>query len=157
VIASAARRHLGFALALVLAASGGTAGSATLQVLNGTGRVVAEETLGEAGRWCLVWNHSVTDIEVTDCFQTKAGMMVLESSHQPDFAAGLGHIPGRGSLRSDGHGGYWIEGIDAAMPASGLVIRRGGPEVAHRLRIGAKERALPGSQGERLIIRLGEE
>ena len=148
-------RLLGAALALALAAT--PAGAAALVVVDEAGRVVTKEALGTDGRWCLVWNHSVTGIEVTDCFRAEDGRMLLEWSHQPDFAAGLGHIPGRGAMRSDGCGGYRIEGIDAVLPASGLAIRRGGPAVRHRIEIAGVERPLPGRQGERLVIRLAEE
>lgn len=137
------------------AAPDGAPASPVLEVIDGEGRVRAAEPLGPEGRWCLVWNHSVTGIEVADCFRAEAGRLVLEASHQPDFAAGLGAVPGRGSVRSDGAGGYVIEGIEAAMPEEGLAIRRGGAAVNHRLRLGYAERPLPpGAPGERLLLRL---
>lgn len=152
-----AGRLCGAALALALAAVPGRAGAAVLVVVDEAGAVVAREPLATDGRWCLIWNHSVTGIEVADCFRIERGRMLLDSSHQPDFAAGLGHIPGRGQVRSDGSGGYLIEGIATAVPGSGLLVRRGGAAVRHRLRIGDIERELPGRQGERLVIRLAEE
>jgi hypothetical protein len=153
VTARAAGRLLGAVLAVAVPA---TAGAAALVVKDEGGRVVAEAPLGPGGRWCLVWNHSVTGIEVTDCFRAEGGRMLLTSSHQPDFAAGLGHVPGRGVMRSDGDGGYLIEGIDAVLPEAGLVVRRGGEAVGHRIAVGGVERPLPGRQGERLVIRLEE-
>lgn len=56
--------------------------------------------------------------------------MVLMRSRQPDFAAGLGHIPGRGRQVSDGAGGYWIIDIDEPVPGDAYVLRPGaGPVI----------------------------
>jgi hypothetical protein len=144
------------ALALVLAPP--AAAGPVLEVRDSADRLTMATELGSDGRWCLVWNHSVTGIEVRDCFRSEAGRLILEASHQPDFAAGLGHIPGRGTTRSDGAGGYWIEGIDAPLPASGLALRRGGPAVGHRIAVGSTIRPLPpGPRGERLTLRLAED
>ncbi|WP_346795649.1 DUF1850 domain-containing protein [Halomonas sp. Bachu 37] len=84
-------------------------------------------------RWCVGWNHSVKGFPVHDCYRNVAGDMVLERSHQPDFAAGLGHIYGRGEQLSDGRGGYWIEHIDEPVPGNRYVLRVGSKEVDHRL------------------------
>jgi hypothetical protein len=130
----------------------GAAASAFL-VVEAEGVAIMREPLGPDGRWCLVWEHSVTGITVSDCFRAEGASMVLERSHQPDFAAGLGEVPGRGTTVSDGAGGYWIEGIEAPMP-DGVALRRGGPAVAHRVRIAGAEHPLPGAQGERLVLRL---
>ena len=73
---------------------------------------------------------------VTDCYENRGGRMVLVRSHQPDFAAGLGHIPGRGRQVSDGAGGYWILDIDEPVPGGVLVLRPGRGNVDHRLRLG---------------------
>tara|TARA_B100000700_G_scaffold45221_1_gene47232 strand:+ start:25084 stop:25566 length:483 start_codon:yes stop_codon:yes gene_type:complete len=83
--------------------------------------------------WCLKWNHSVEGFPVLDCYRNEHGRMVLERSHQPDFAAGLGHVPGRGRQVSDGHGGYWIEGIHEPVPGDRYLLRVGAPRVNHRL------------------------
>lgn len=68
--------------------------------------------------------------------------MVLVRSHQPDFAAGLGHIPGRGAQTSDGHGGYWIEGIDEPVPGNAYILRPGAGFVDHRIWMGGTEVSL---------------
>lgn len=86
--------------------------------------------------WCLLWNHSVQGFAVSDCYVNRGGRMVLMRSHQPDFAAGLGHIPGRGRQVSDGAGGYWIEDINEPVPGNAYALRTGGPGVDHRLEIG---------------------
>jgi hypothetical protein len=83
-----------------------------------------------------LWRHSVQGFEVSDCYENRGGQMVLVRAHLPDFAAGLDHIPGRGRQVSDGHGGYWIEDIDEVVPGGAYVLRPGGPEVDHRLRVG---------------------
>ena len=156
----AAERRPGLRAALVaaaLAAFPAPAAAGLLVVEDQDGHLIAAEELGPDGRWCLVWNHSVAGFAVSDCFRFDAGRLVLERSHQPDFAAGLGDVPGRGTVHGDGRGGYWIEGIEAPVPASGLVVRLGGPAVAHRLRIGHAERPLPDDRrGERVTIRVEE-
>lgn len=118
------------------------AGAAVLRVVDEAGAVLFETALARDARWCLVWNHSVTGIEVRDCFRHDDGRMVLERSRQPDFAAGLGHTPGRGVQVSDGAGGYWIEAMNVAMPGDELPLRVGGPRVDHRLLIGNREVSL---------------
>lgn len=85
------------------------------------------------GSWCLHWNHSVTGIAVQDCYRTEAGQMQLSHSWQPDFAAGLGHFEGRGTLVSHPQGGYLIESINEPVPGNGLWIRVGSESVAHTL------------------------
>lgn len=102
-------------------------------LLDQAGRIIEQRTVIDGVEWCLLWNHSVTGFEVSDCFVTDAGRLRLVRSHQPDFAAGLGHLPGRGVQRSDGAGGYWIEAIDAWLPAEGLALRVGASSVDHRI------------------------
>lgn len=85
------------------------------------------------GHWCLHWRHSVTGIAVEDCYRTEAGQMQLSHSWQPDFAAGLGHFEGRGTLVSHPQGGYLIESINEPVPGNGLWIRVGSESVAHTL------------------------
>jgi hypothetical protein len=84
----------------------------------------------------VLWRHSVQGFEVSDCYENRGGHMVLVQSHTPDFAAGLGHIPGRGRQVSDGQGGYWILDIDEPVPGDAYVLRPGGPNVDHRLQVG---------------------
>jgi hypothetical protein len=67
--------------------------------------------------------------------------MVLVRSRLPDFAAGLGHIPGRGRQVSDGDGGYWILDIDEPVPGDAYVLRPGASApVDHRLQRGLERR-----------------
>ena len=93
---------------------------------------LARLPIADGAGWCVLWRHSVAGFEVADCYENRGGAMVLVSSRQPDFAAGLGHIPGRGVQRSDGAGGYVIEGIDEPVPGAAYV-RPGGPAVDHRV------------------------
>ncbi|MFC3286025.1 DUF1850 domain-containing protein [Litchfieldella rifensis] len=105
--------------------------------------------------WCLVWNHSVEGFPVHDCYRNRNGRMVLERSHQPDFAAGLGHVLGRGQPVSDGAGGYWIEDIDEPVPGNRYLLRVGSPEVNHRLVSGDTRVSLSElATGERVLISL---
>ena len=62
--------------------------------------------------------------------------MVLVQSHLPDFAAGLGHIPGRGRQVSDGQGGYFIRDINEPVRGNAYILRPGLPPVDHRLQVG---------------------
>jgi hypothetical protein len=110
------------------------ADAGALDVRDDAGAVVASIALPDDGRWCLVWNHSVTGEEVRDCFRTEARALILERSHQIDFSsAGLGHVPGRGTVVPDPGGGQWIEGIGMAVPDGALPLRVGGSAVDHRI------------------------
>jgi hypothetical protein len=100
------------------------------------GAEIARLPVPDGAGWCVLWRHSVQGFEVADCYENRGGRMVLVTSRQPDFAAGLGHIPGRGVQRSDGAGGYVIEGIDEPVPGDAYVLRPGGPEVDHRIALG---------------------
>ena len=114
------------------------AGCALLQVTSGEGgtqAVHASVPLAEEP-WCLAWNHSVAGFTVRDCFVVRAGQLLLVSSHQPDFAAGLGHFEGRGEFRPHPRGGYLIAGIDEPVPNNRLTLRVGAPSVAHRIEVG---------------------
>lgn len=102
----------------------------------GDGTEIARLSVPEGGEWCVLWNHSVQGFPVTDCYENRDGRMVLTRSRQPDFAAGLGHIPGRGRQVSDGEGGYWILEIDEAVPGDAYVLRPGAGPVDHRLQVG---------------------
>lgn len=59
--------------------------------------------------------------------------MLLTATHTPAFDAGLGHIPGRGRLESDGEGGYWVRDIDEPVPGNAYLIRVASMRVDHRL------------------------
>ncbi len=90
--------------------------------------------LPDSGHWCLHWHHSVQGFLVRDCFRVDAsGTLLLDTSYQPDFAAGLDHIPGRGRLESDGEGGYIIENINEPVPGNRLRLRVGSQAVDHRI------------------------
>ena len=97
------------------------------------GTEIARLSIAEGDGWCVLWRHSVQGFEVADCYENREGRMVLVRSRQPDFAAGLGHIPGRGRQVSDGKDGYWILDIDEPVPGDAYVLRAGSMKVDHRL------------------------
>lgn len=145
----------GLIVCAALAASPAAAGGAVIRVTDEADAVLFERQVARDETWCLVWNHSVTGIEVSDCFRQDGGRLVLARSHQPDFAAGLGDIPGRGRVVSDGAGGYWIEDIDMPLEGDRVPLRLGGPKVDHRLRIGGTEYSLRArSPGARVTLEL---
>lgn len=157
--ASRSRRAFGpatfCALTLGCAMSPAWGDGARLEVLDDVGHALVTLPMPEGERWCLEWNHSVTGIRVQDCYRHFQGKMVLERSHQPDFAAGLGHVPGRGRQVSDGQGGYWIEDIDEPVAGNRYQLRVGSKKVDHRLlhegrRTSLSERAA----GKRVTIHL---
>src|SRR5690554_1969383 len=104
-----------------------------LEVRDAQGAALLSWPMAEGERWCLHWNHSVAGFLVRDCFATIDGRMMLERSHQPDFAAGLGHIPGRGEMTSAPEGGYWIENMDEYVPNNCYRLRVGAQGVNHTL------------------------
>jgi hypothetical protein len=122
----------GGSLTLLLLAVPAGAADLTARLQDGT--EIARLRVDDGSGWCVLWRHSVQGFEVEDCYENQDGRMVLVRSHQPDFAAGLGHIPGRGRQVSDGAGGYWILGIDEPVPANAYVLRPGSMAVDHRLR-----------------------
>lgn len=97
---------------------------------------IARFDVPEGSGWCVLWHHSVEGFEVSDCYENRKGRMVLVWSHLPDFAAGLGHIPGRGEQVTDGAGGYLILNIDEPVPQNAYILRPGLGPVDHRLRVG---------------------
>lgn len=112
---------------------------------------LVEIGLPKAGRWCLVWNHSVQGFPVTDCFQMEGGQLVLDSSHTPDFAAGLGYTSGRGTLTSDDKHGYRIVDMQVAIPNNRLALRVGAPSVNHRIELGARLISLSDLAADQLV------
>lgn len=70
---------------------------------------------------------------MADCFVNRAGRLVLDRAYLHDFAAGLGEVRGRGTLVAAPEGGYWIMGIDEALPDNRLTLRIGPARVGHRL------------------------
>lgn len=113
-----------------------------LEVLLENGQTIFQEPVAEGTRWCIFWNHSVQHFLVRDCFVASDGQMLLERSHQPDFAAGLGHIPGRGTMVSAPEGGYWIENINEPVPNNCLRLRVGAPGVDHRIIVNQRDENL---------------
>ncbi|SMC95569.1 DUF1850 domain-containing protein [Primorskyibacter flagellatus] len=118
-------------LALFLTALPALAEDLTATLPDGT--ELARLTMPDGAGWCVLWHHSVQGFEVQDCYRNQEGRMVLERSHQPDFAAGLGHLPGRGQQISDGAGGYWIEDIGEPVPGDAYLLRPGTMAVNHRI------------------------
>jgi hypothetical protein len=104
-----------------------------LVVESRNGLVIGQLRFDAGQEICLSWSHSVTGGPVSDCFENRDGILMLTRSYLHDFAAGLGEIAGRGTLRSAEGGGYWIEGIDEAIPGNALPLRVGSPRVAHVL------------------------
>jgi hypothetical protein len=104
---------------------------------------------------CLSWAHSVTGGRVADCFENRDGTMMLTRSFLHDFAAGLGEVAGRGTLRSAAGGGYWIDGIDEVIPDNALRLRIGAPRVGHVLTGGTDRLHLSArAPGASVMIRL---
>lgn len=127
-------------LALFLTALPISAGVLTATLPDGT--EIARLPVPEGAGWCIFWHHSVQGFEVQDCYRNRKGHMVLDRSHQPDFAAGLGHLPGRGRQVSDGAGGYWIEDIGEPVPGDSYVLRPGTMAVNHRIVAGDRHVSL---------------
>lgn len=137
--------------ALFVWAVAGAAHADGVTVIGPDGALIAKI---DAPAFCLHWSHSVTGGAVADCFDTSAGLLILTRTYLHDFAAGLGHIPGRGVQRSAEGGGYWIEGIDEPVPGNALVLRVGAPRVGHRIVAGAQEVLLSAlAAGQRVILR----
>lgn len=126
-----------------------------LEVADSSGIVLQRFALQAEQRWCLLWNHSVAGFTVRDCFVWRPPHLVLTDSHQPDFAAGLGHIEGRGVQRSDGAGGYIIDGIDQPLVGNRLPLRVGSRAVDHRIEIDGRVHSLSAAHaGERIELRV---
>ncbi|WP_246472852.1 DUF1850 domain-containing protein [Pelagibacterium limicola] len=128
----------------------------SLAMLDTEGKELLTFPVKDGDRWCLHWNHSVAGFLVRDCFMAVDGRMMLERSHQPDIAAGLGHIPGRGTMTSAPEGGYWIETINEFVPGNCLRLRVGSMAVNHRLIIGSHEESLSeiaARQPVRIVLR----
>ncbi len=104
-----------------------------LRVGTEQGDTLVDAAAPQGSRWCIQWQHSVEHFTVLDCYRNAGGIMQLERSHQPDFAAGLGHIYGRGAQVSDGEGGYWINTINEPVANNRYVLRVGSTAVNHRV------------------------
>lgn len=104
-----------------------------LEVKGSRGEILVSYAITENERWCIHWNHSIAGILVKDCYIFYAGDMLLEYSYQPHFAAGLGHIMGRGEQLSGEEGGYLIANINEKVPENFYYLRVGGDKVNHRI------------------------
>ena len=145
----------GLATALLLSALALPVHAETLVALRDSGERIARFDVPDGTEWCVLWYHSVEGFEVSDCYENRGGRMVLVWSHLPDFAAGLGHIPGRGRQVSDGQGGYLILGIDEPVPGNAYVLRPGSAAVDHRLAVGDTQISLSAvAARERVTIAL---
>ena len=128
-----------------------------LDVVGAHGNVLLTIPMRQNASWCLLWNHSVAGFTVSDCFVNKRNTLVLQSSHQPDFAAGLGYMDGRGNLASDGKGGYLITEINEPVPNNALVLRVGSKAVNHRVLLEGQEISLSNAAaGQRVTLRLSQ-
>ncbi len=127
-----------FALLLFLLVASGAVHADELVVTHENGLELLRLPVPPGSGWCVLWNHSVRGFEVSDCYENRAGQMVLVSAHLPDFAAGLDHIPGRGRQVSDGQGGYFILDINEVVPGNAYILRPGQGAVDHRLRVGER-------------------
>ena len=130
----------GALIALLLSLS--PASAETLIATRFDGVVIARFHIPEGEGWCINWRHSVQGFEVSDCYLNQGGLMVLDRSHLPDFAAGLDHIPGRGIQLSDGMGGYWIIDLNEPVPGNAYILRPGSPKVDHRITTATAEVSL---------------
>lgn len=127
---------------------------AMLEVVAADGAVLARLPLGAEPAFCLHWSHSVTGGPVADCFRLDGSAIWLERSYLHDFAAGLGHIPGRGRQVAAPDGGYWIEDIAAPLPPEGLALRVGRSPVGHRIETAAATLQLSElAAGQRVTLR----
>lgn len=125
-------------LLLLAVMLGSTFAAPHLRVSTADGTVLFDIPLQEPYVWVVEWNHSVTGIVVDDYYLYDGEQMILTASHAPSFDAGLGHIPGRGTVESDGNHGYWIRGINEPVPGNAYLLRVGSTAVNHRIIVGGK-------------------
>ncbi|WP_301585169.1 DUF1850 domain-containing protein [Halomonas alkaliantarctica] len=145
-------------LAEVGASPASAIASMRLVIVTEEGATLVNQAVPNGGRWCIQWKHSVAHFTVLDCYRNVAGVMQLERSHQPDFAAGLGHVFGRGVQVSDGEGGYWINAINEPVANNRYVLRVGSPAVNHQVVWPGDERPSVSlsevAAGQRVILQL---
>jgi hypothetical protein len=126
-----------------------------LVVQTQAGLEIGELAFAPGQEICLRWAHSVTGGAVADCFGNKDGTLVLARSYLHDFAAGLGEVAGRGTLRRADGGGYWIDGINEPIPGNALRLRVGAPRVGHVLTDGTHRLNLSArAAGAGVVLRL---
>lgn len=142
-------------LSLIVAVAVAHDNRARLDVVSQDGKVLLTIPMHDDDAWCLLWNHSVAGFTVSDCFVSRHNALLLSSSHQPDFAAGLGYLEGRGKLASDGQDGYLITDINEPVPDNALALRVGSMAVNHRVLYQGKETSLSQvAAGQRVTLRL---
>lgn len=131
----ASGRPIGAALSwgIALAVISLPAQAGSLRITGEDGAEIAALPFPQGLEICLRWSHSVTLGAVADCFENRDGVLTLTRSYLHDFAAGLGEVPGRGTLTSAAGGGYWITGMAEAMPRNALALRVGPARVGHRI------------------------
>lgn len=129
---SLALAFMGLGSGFARAASPGLTG-AQLVVLDQHGTLLLSLSLADDPTWIIRWNHSVTGIVVSDYYEYTDGVMYLRASHTPSFDAGLGHVPGRGRVESDGAHGYWIRDLDEPVAGNAYRLRVGASRVDHRV------------------------
>ncbi|HEX7005199.1 MAG TPA: DUF1850 domain-containing protein [Trueperaceae bacterium] len=141
--------------ALLLLGSGGAVPH--LRVTTQSGDVILDIPLADDPSWYIAWNHSVTGILVKDYYRYENGQMLLTQTHTPTFDAGLGHIPGRGRLESDGDHGYWIRDIDEPVPGNRYLLRVASTRVDHRVVHGGIAYSLSErAAGQRVVVEVIE-
>jgi hypothetical protein len=101
--------------------------SPQLRVVTPDGEELLRIPLDQGLSWEIHWQHSVAGILVRDGYRWQDGQMLLTDSWTPLLdVAGLGYTPGRGELRVDEAGDFWIAEINEAVPGN-----------VHRIRIGS--------------------
>jgi len=141
-----------FALTVALSVQSGSAQRLVVSTWE-TEQVLLELDLAKTPHWVVLWNHSVAGFPVRDVYRYRGGHMLLTATHTPDFAAGLGHIPGRGRLETGDAGGYWIRGIDEAVPGNRYLLRVGSRRVDHRIvHAGVTYSLSDAAAGERVVV-----
>ncbi len=110
-----------------------------LVVRTDSGADVVRVPLRTDPTWEVRWTHSVAGIVVRDIYAWRDGRMLLTDSLTPLLdVAGLGHTPGRGTVRDDGDGGYWIADIDEPVSGDTYVLRVGSERAPTHLVHGAR-------------------
>lgn len=113
---------------------------------DGPGETIARVPLRDEPTWEIRWRHSVAGIVIRDVFAWRDGQMLLTDTLTPQLdVAGLGHTPGRGTLRDDGAGGYWIADMDEPIRGNAYWVRIGSERAPTVLVHGAREFPLSAS------------
>lgn len=113
-----------------------TLAAALLRPVSGVALSAADETLlflpmRDNETLELTWRHSVDHILVRDVFSLRGGTLYLNATYHAFFAAGLGHIVGRGKVISTDNHGLAVIDINEALET--LPLRVGSADIAHTL------------------------